>query len=114
MAAADALAVVLDEHPDTLQLDESTSPKIVGFGMAIMFKQERKTMIKRVVETLSLKRLRRFHTGSSASSHGVSAVIRSRRIGAPMYWNEVYFSEENSTGKWVYVEVVNAIIEGRM
>ncbi|PWA51846.1 DNA repair protein Rad4 family [Artemisia annua] len=49
---------------------------------------------------------------STSSSHGVSTAIGSRRTGAPLYWAEVYCSGENSTGKWVHVDVVNAIIDG--
>lgn len=49
---------------------------------------------------------------SESSSHGVSTAIGSRRTGAPLYWAEVYCSGENSTGKWVHVDVVNAIIDG--
>ncbi|KAK4359974.1 hypothetical protein RND71_022203 [Anisodus tanguticus] len=48
----------------------------------------------------------------SISSHGISTAIGSRKIGAPLYWAEVYCSGENLTGKWVHVDVVNAITDG--
>ncbi|CAN4126837.1 unnamed protein product [Withania somnifera] len=48
----------------------------------------------------------------STSSHGISTAVGSRKIGAPLYWAEVYCSGENLTGKWVHVDVVNAIIDG--
>ncbi|XP_071915428.1 DNA repair protein RAD4-like isoform X1 [Coffea arabica] len=50
--------------------------------------------------------------GSSVSPHGMSTAIGSRKVGAPLYWAEVYCSGENLTGKWVHVDAVNAIIDG--
>lgn len=50
--------------------------------------------------------------GSSVSPHGVSTAIGSRKVGAPLYWAEVYCSGENLTGKWVHVDAVNAIVDG--
>lgn len=49
---------------------------------------------------------------SSSFSQGISTAVGSRKIGAPMYWAEVYCSGDNSTGKWVHVDAVNAIIDG--
>ncbi|OIT30226.1 PREDICTED: DNA repair protein RAD4 isoform X2 [Nicotiana attenuata] len=48
----------------------------------------------------------------STSSHGISTAVGSRKVGAPLYWAEVYCSGENLTGKWVHVDVVNAITDG--
>ncbi|XP_060184208.1 DNA repair protein RAD4 isoform X2 [Lycium barbarum] len=48
----------------------------------------------------------------STSSHGISTAIGSKKVGAPLYWAEVYCSGENLTGKWVHVDVVNAITDG--
>ncbi|XP_031094662.1 DNA repair protein RAD4 [Ipomoea triloba] len=48
----------------------------------------------------------------SASSHGISTAIGSKKIGAPLYWAEVYCSGENLTGKWVHVDAVNALVDG--
>ncbi|RAL53031.1 hypothetical protein DM860_016266 [Cuscuta australis] len=45
-------------------------------------------------------------------SHGISTAIGSKKVGAPLYWAEVYCSSENLTGKWVHVDPVNAIIDG--
>ncbi|KAL3634209.1 hypothetical protein CASFOL_021263 [Castilleja foliolosa] len=42
----------------------------------------------------------------------VSTAIGSKKVGAPLYWAEVFCSGENSTGKWVHVDAVNAIIDG--
>ncbi|XP_024980885.1 DNA repair protein RAD4 isoform X4 [Cynara cardunculus var. scolymus] len=49
---------------------------------------------------------------SSSFSQGISTAVGSRKVGAPMYWAEVYCSGDNSTGKWVHVDAVNAIIDG--
>lgn len=49
---------------------------------------------------------------SSSSSQGFSTALGSRKVGAPLYWAEVYCSGENLTGKWVHVDAVNAIIDG--
>ncbi|XP_019066722.1 DNA repair protein RAD4 isoform X3 [Solanum lycopersicum] len=48
----------------------------------------------------------------STSSHGISTAVGSKKVGAPLYWAEVYCSGENLTGKWVHVDVVNAITDG--
>ncbi|KAJ8557412.1 hypothetical protein K7X08_003037 [Anisodus acutangulus] len=48
----------------------------------------------------------------STSSHGISTAIGSKKVGAPLYWAEVYCSGENLAGKWVHVDVVNAITDG--
>jgi len=34
------------------------------------------------------------------------------KVRSPLYWAEVYCSEENLTGKWVYIDAVNFIIDG--
>ncbi|KAL3525010.1 hypothetical protein ACH5RR_013382 [Cinchona calisaya] len=49
---------------------------------------------------------------SPVSANGMSTAIGSRKVGAPLYWAEVYCSGENLTGKWVHVDAVNAIIDG--
>ncbi|KAL6959587.1 hypothetical protein U1Q18_039740 [Sarracenia purpurea var. burkii] len=49
---------------------------------------------------------------SRSSSQGISTAFGSQKIGAPLYWAEVYCSGENLTGKWVHVDAVNAIIDG--
>lgn len=49
---------------------------------------------------------------SPDSAYGMSTAIGSRKVGAPLYWAEVYCCGENLTGKWVHVDVVNAIIDG--
>ncbi|XP_052196986.1 DNA repair protein RAD4 [Diospyros lotus] len=43
---------------------------------------------------------------------GVSTAFGSRKVGAPLYWAEVYCNGENSTGKWVHIDAVNSIIDG--
>ncbi|CAH9089903.1 unnamed protein product [Cuscuta europaea] len=45
-------------------------------------------------------------------SDGISTAIGSKKVGAPLYWAEVYCSGENLTGKWVHVDSVNAIVDG--
>ncbi|XP_073293552.1 DNA repair protein RAD4 isoform X1 [Primulina huaijiensis] len=49
---------------------------------------------------------------SQTSSHGISTAIGSRKVGAPIYWAEVFCAGDNLTGKWVHVDVVNAIVDG--
>ncbi|MED6161564.1 hypothetical protein PIB30_061986 [Stylosanthes scabra] len=49
---------------------------------------------------------------SSTSPHVISTALGSTKVGSPLYWAEVYCSEENLTGKWVHVDVVNSIIDG--
>lgn len=49
---------------------------------------------------------------SPSSSLGISTAFGSRKVGAPLYWAEIYCSGENFTGKWVHVDAVNAIIDG--
>ncbi|XP_027941751.1 DNA repair protein RAD4 [Vigna unguiculata] len=49
---------------------------------------------------------------SSTSSQVISTAIGSMKVGSPLYWAEVYCSEENLTGKWVHVDAVNLIIDG--
>ncbi|KAI3936207.1 hypothetical protein MKW92_010855 [Papaver armeniacum] len=46
------------------------------------------------------------------SRQGVSIAIGSRKVGAPLYWAEVFCSGENMTGRWVHVDAVNAIVDG--
>ncbi|CAI9753228.1 unnamed protein product [Fraxinus pennsylvanica] len=59
------------------------------------------------------KRMKKIMTeGSSSSSNGISTSIGSKKVGAPLYWAEVFCSGENLTGKWVHVDAVNAIIDG--
>ncbi|KAI3910362.1 hypothetical protein MKX01_034756 [Papaver californicum] len=48
----------------------------------------------------------------SNSRQGISIAIGSRKVGAPLYWAEVFCSGENMTGKWVHVDAVNAIVDG--
>ncbi|CAL5368300.1 unnamed protein product [Camellia sinensis] len=58
------------------------------------------------------KRMKTIKTVESPSSQGISTAFGSRKVGAPLYWAEVYCSGENLTGKWVHVDAVNAIIDG--
>ncbi|KAL9270771.1 DNA repair protein RAD4-like protein [Drosera capensis] len=58
------------------------------------------------------KRSKKITEGSTSSSQGISIAIGSRKVGAPLYWAEIYCSGGNMTGKWVHVDAVNAIIDG--
>ncbi|KAL2976075.1 hypothetical protein AAZX31_14G198700 [Glycine max] len=49
---------------------------------------------------------------SSTSPQVISTAIGSMKVGSPLYWAEVYCSEENLTGKWVHVDALNLIIDG--
>lgn len=61
---------------------------------------------------MSSKVVRRIRSVEPQTSQGISVAIGSRKVGAPLYWAEVYCSGENLTGKWVHVDAVNAIIDG--
>ncbi|KAK1370809.1 DNA repair protein RAD4 [Heracleum sosnowskyi] len=61
---------------------------------------------------MSLKEMRRIRRVETPASQGISVAIGSRKVGAPLYWAEVYCNGENLTGKWVHVDAVNAIIDG--
>ncbi|CAO2827709.1 unnamed protein product [Amaranthus hypochondriacus] len=60
------------------------------------------------------KKLKRIAEESSSSSQAISTAIGSRKVGAPLYWAEVYCSGENMTGKWVHIDAVNAIVDGEL
>ncbi|XAR73544.1 hypothetical protein NMG60_11007543 [Bertholletia excelsa] len=61
----------------------------------------------------STKRMKTIKTVESvSSSQGISTAFGSKKVGAPLYWVEVYCSGENLTGRWVHVDAVNAIIDG--
>ncbi|KAG8383653.1 hypothetical protein BUALT_Bualt04G0036300 [Buddleja alternifolia] len=59
------------------------------------------------------KRMKKIRKEESQTTlDGISTAIGSKKVGAPLYWAEVFCSGENLTGKWVHVDVVNAIIDG--
>ncbi|KAL6225771.1 hypothetical protein ACLB2K_004620 [Fragaria x ananassa] len=39
-------------------------------------------------------------------------IVGSRKEGSTLYWAEVYCNGENSTGKWLHIDAINAIIDG--
>ncbi|CAI0548179.1 unnamed protein product, partial [Linum tenue] len=57
----------------------------------------------------SPKRVRRVEIDRSMP---ISTAIGSRKMGSPLYWAEIYCTEENLAGKWVHVDAINAIIDG--
>ncbi|CAA0831228.1 DNA repair protein Rad4 family [Striga hermonthica] len=58
------------------------------------------------------KRLKKIRQEEShGCSTGISTAIGSKKVGAPLYWAEV-FCGDNLTGKWVHVDAVNAIVDG--
>ncbi|GMY24860.1 DNA repair protein RAD4 [Fagus crenata] len=60
-----------------------------------------------------LKKMKRIISEESPnSSQGISTAVGSRKVRSPLYWAEVYCNGENLTGKWVHVDVVNAVIDG--
>ncbi|KAL1536795.1 DNA repair protein RAD4 isoform X1 [Salvia divinorum] len=58
------------------------------------------------------KRMKKIIKESETSSSGISTAIGSKKVGAPVYWAEVFCSGENLTGKWVHVDAINAVIDG--
>lgn len=60
----------------------------------------------------SPKRLKTINERLAASSQFVSTAVGAKKVGSPLYWAEIFCSGENLTGKWVHVDVVNAIIDG--
>lgn len=49
---------------------------------------------------------------SQFSSQSISTAVGSRKEGSTLYWAEVYCNGENSTGKWLHIDAINAIIDG--
>lgn len=64
------------------------------------------------ISSSSLSPFKRLKKIEFVESQEISTAVGSRKTGAPMYWAEVYCSGENSAGKWVHVDAVNAIIDG--
>ncbi|KAI3798656.1 hypothetical protein L1987_33934 [Smallanthus sonchifolius] len=64
------------------------------------------------ISSSSLSSFKRLKKIKFEESQEISTAVGSRKTGAPMYWAEVYCSGENSTGKWVHVDAVNAIVDG--
>ncbi|KAL9241453.1 hypothetical protein vseg_015565 [Gypsophila vaccaria] len=60
------------------------------------------------------KKLKRIAEESPSTSHVISTAIGSKKVGAPLYWAEVFCNGENMTGKWVHIDVVNSIIDGEL
>ncbi|KAI4320284.1 hypothetical protein MLD38_033780 [Melastoma candidum] len=60
----------------------------------------------------STKRIRNCLGETSSSSQNVSTAIGARKVGYPMFWAEVFCSQENLTGRWVHVDAVNAVVDG--
>lgn len=56
------------------------------------------------------KKLKTIKPVEFSFSQGVSTAYGSKKVGAPLYWAEVYCCGENSTGKWVHIDVVNNIV----
>ncbi|XP_038721413.1 DNA repair protein RAD4-like [Tripterygium wilfordii] len=64
-------------------------------------------------EASALKKSRRNKNKESpSSSMGVSVAVGADKVGSPLHWAEVFCTGETSTGKWVHVDAVNAIIDG--
>ncbi|XP_023735483.1 DNA repair protein RAD4 [Lactuca sativa] len=68
------------------------------------------TKTSEISNTDSFKKLKKIkceEDPSSSSSSSISTAIGSRKVGAPLYWAEVYLN-----GKWVHVDTINATIDG--
>lgn len=63
-------------------------------------------------DSFPLKRTKRIKIEESPTSQGISTAVGSRKVGAPLYWAEVFCTGENLTGKWVHIDAINAIIDG--
>ncbi|KAG9138484.1 hypothetical protein Leryth_012759 [Lithospermum erythrorhizon] len=59
----------------------------------------------------SFKRIKNAST-TEPTYNGISTAIGSKKVGAPLFWAEVYCGGEALTGKWVHVDVVNSITDG--
>ncbi|KAJ0703791.1 putative DNA repair protein Rad4 [Helianthus annuus] len=64
------------------------------------------------ISSSSLSPFKRLKKIKFEESQDISTAVGSRKTGAPLYWAEVYCGGENSTGKWVHVDAVNAIVDG--
>lgn len=62
------------------------------------------------VNSSPAKKLKTIKAVESSSSQGISTAYGSKKVGAPLYWAEVYCCGENSTGKWVHIDVVNNMV----
>ncbi|XP_051141055.1 DNA repair protein RAD4 [Andrographis paniculata] len=58
------------------------------------------------------KKMKIIKKEESQNLNGISTAIGSKKVGAPLYWAEVFCNGENLTGRWVHVDSVNAIIDG--
>ncbi|KAJ1391145.1 Transglutaminase-like [Sesbania bispinosa] len=93
-----------------MQLQMALSATAVGF---LDSKMESGVNADSKIFSCPSKRLKRVSGEESSSSPQViSTAVGSIKVGSPLYWAEVYCSEENLTGKWVHIDAVNLIIDG--
>lgn len=94
-----------------LQMEMALAATAVGSNEGNNIKEDVKILNGNYSSDVSspFKRVKRIQ---SVESQGVSTAIGSRKVGSPLFWAEVFCSGENMSGKWVHVDVVNAIIDG--
>ncbi|KAI7745294.1 hypothetical protein M8C21_017215, partial [Ambrosia artemisiifolia] len=104
-----ALARALETH-------EGTSEEVAALSVALFRALNLSTRFVSILDAASLKpdadKCDDMPQGRKSGRGEISTAVGSRKTGAPLYWAEVYCCGENSTGKWVHVDAVNAIVDG--
>ncbi|KAI3451288.1 hypothetical protein Pfo_007953 [Paulownia fortunei] len=96
-----------------LQLEMALSATAIGSSKTSMASNVSESPSTSSTVSPPSKRMKKIRKEESQTSlHGISTAIGSKKVGAPLYWAEVFCSGENLTGKWVHVDAVNAIIDG--
>ncbi|XP_059623197.1 DNA repair protein RAD4 [Cornus florida] len=95
-----------------IQLEMALSATAVGIPESNMSSDVNDMHGNSVNLSSPFRRTKRIKCEESSSSQGISTAVGSRKVGAPLYWAEVYCSAENLTGKWVHIDAVNAIVDG--
>ncbi|KAK4417075.1 DNA repair protein [Sesamum alatum] len=96
-----------------LQLEMALSATAIGSSKISMASSVSESPSTSSTLTPPSKRMRKIKKEEShTSSDGISTAIGSKKVGAPLFWAEVFCSGENLTGKWVHVDAINGIVDG--
>ncbi|KAL0332819.1 UNVERIFIED_CONTAM: DNA repair protein [Sesamum calycinum] len=96
-----------------MQLEMALSATAIGSSKISMASSASESPSTSSILTPPSKRMRKIKKEESqTSSDGISTAIGSKKVGAPLYWAEVFCCGENLTGKWVHVDAINGIVDG--
>ncbi|KAL2241109.1 UNVERIFIED_CONTAM: DNA repair protein RAD4 [Sesamum indicum] len=96
-----------------MQLEMALSATAIGSSKISMASSASESPSRSSTLTPPSKRMRKIKKEESqTSSDGISTAIGSKKVGAPLYWAEVFCCGENLTGKWVHVDAINGIVDG--